>query len=324
VDTAKYGTEALPFATIQYALDACSDRAECGAVVLRGGTHFLESTIVITPKHSHTKLMAYPGEAPVMSGGIKLQNVEWKPAAAPRPLNNSWIVTNDDNSVYDGHIDNQTYFLLGELDSAVECEQAANASGFDVFTYHDTTVEPQFRRQCWGKNGPYVPHKESGHTSGHRSSSFAFNGFVANVKGQIEDAPGLQLDGVRATRARYPNLPGGIEVSPGYGAMIDGSSAKWTPPDLNKYGPVKFYTDEIPEDRRNTTDNWFNNYMIGTDGLCSVYDPPVSYWCSEHPSGGGAFAFRTPRGVTPGDATLPNSPYADVSQAVFFVWRPVS
>ena len=58
---------------------------------------------------------------------------------------------------------------------------------------------------------------------------------------------------------------------------------------------MTFYTDEIPEDRRNTTDNWFNNYMIGLGGLCSVYDPPVSYWCSEHPSGGGAFAFRTPQ-----------------------------
>ena len=91
----------------------------------------------------------------------------------------------------------------------------------------------------------------------------AFNPYVTNIKGQVEDAPGLQLNGVRATRARFPNLPGGIEVSPGYDDMISGNSASWTPPDLNKYGPVKFYTDEIPEHRRNTTDNWFNNYMIG-------------------------------------------------------------
>ena len=53
--------------------------------------------------------------------------------------------------------------------------------------------------------------------------------------------------------------------------------------------------------------------MIGTDGLCSVYDPPVSYWCSEHPSGGGAFAFRTPSGVTPKKGVLPNTPYKDAS-----------
>jgi hypothetical protein len=38
------------------------------------------------------------------------------------------------------------------------------------------------------------------------------NIWVADVSGQVEAVPGLQLDGVRATRARFPNLPGGIEV----------------------------------------------------------------------------------------------------------------
>ena len=62
--------------------------------------------------------------------------------------------------------------------------------------------------------------------------------------------------------------------------------------------------------------------MIGTKGLCSVYEPPVSYWCSEHPSGGGAFAFRTPSGMTPKAGALPNAPYKDVSEAIINVWRP--
>ncbi len=62
--------------------------------------------------------------------------------------------------------------------------------------------------------------------------------------------------------------------------------------------------------------------MIGVGGLCTVYDPPVSYWCSEHPSGGGAFAFRTPSGVTPKAGALPHLPYAKPHDALFFVWRP--
>jgi len=37
------------------------------------------------------------------------------------------------------------------------------------------------------------------------------------------DILGLQINGVRATRARYPNLNGGIEVSCGYGCLIDGA-----------------------------------------------------------------------------------------------------
>jgi hypothetical protein len=319
----KEGTEDKPFVSIQYALDTCSERSTCSAVVLRGGTHYLKETIVITPKHSNTQLLAYPGEAPTISGGIKLKNLDWKKYdPSPTPTNNSWIVEKGENAVFGGRIDNKTYFLLGELDSAQECQDAATNAFFNIFTYHDTTVERGYRRQCWGMNGTYAPHKESGHTSGHRPSISPFNPYITQTNGQIKDAPGLQLDGVRATRARYPNLPGGIEVSPGYGGMIPGNEGDWTPPDLNKYGPVKFYTDEFPEHRRNTTDNWFNNYMIGIDGLCSVYDPPVSYWCSEHPSGGGAFAFRTPQGVTPTQGALPNSPYADVSQAELFVWRP--
>jgi hypothetical protein len=30
---------------------------------------------------------------------------------------------------------------------------------------------------------------------------------------QVVDVPGLQVNGARATRARYPNIPGGIEVA---------------------------------------------------------------------------------------------------------------
>jgi hypothetical protein len=105
--------------------------------------------------------------------------------------------------------------------------------------------------------------------------------------------------------------------------MVSSGDAAWTPPDMNKYGPVDFYTDNITaHDRMDTTGTWFQHYMIGTKGLCSVYDPPVSYWCSEHPSGGGAFAFRTPSGVTPKAGALPNAPYKDLSGAVLNVWRP--
>eukprot|EP00928_Gymnodinium_smaydae_P024558 TRINITY_DN19838_c1_g1_i1.p1 TRINITY_DN19838_c1_g1~~TRINITY_DN19838_c1_g1_i1.p1 ORF type:complete len:805 (-),score=72.35 TRINITY_DN19838_c1_g1_i1:236-2650(-) len=149
------------------------------------------------------------------------------------------------------------------------------------------------------------------------------NIYKASLANQVDDVPGLQLDGARATRARYPNLPGGIEVSPGYGAMIPSNAAKWTPPQFDKFGPVKYYTDNTAEHlRNNTPDNWFQKYMIGIKGLCSVYDPPVGYWCSEHPSGGGAFAFRTPSGVTPSKKALPNSPYKDVSDMVINIWRP--
>merc|ERR1719506_3531317 len=62
--------------------------------------------------------------------------------------------------------------------------------------------------------------------------------------------------------------------------------------------------------------------MIGTNGLCSIYDPPVSYWCSDGTRGGGAFAFRTPSGMTPQEGALPNAPYKDTSEMLINVWRP--
>jgi hypothetical protein len=86
---------------------------------------------------------------------------------------------------------------------------------------------------------------------------------------------------------------------------------------------VTYYTDnETKTDRPDTPSNWFQHYSVGINGLCSIYTPPVSYWCSEHTAGGGAFAFRTPNGVTPKKGALPHSPYKDISEAQLFVWRP--
>ena len=45
--------------------------------------------------------------------------------------------------------------------------------------------------------------------------------------------------------------------------------------------------------------------MIGINGLCSVYDPPVSYWCSAHPAGGGGFQFYVPSGMEMFNSTFP-------------------
>eukprot|EP00930_Biecheleria_cincta_P022721 TRINITY_DN16550_c0_g1_i1.p1 TRINITY_DN16550_c0_g1~~TRINITY_DN16550_c0_g1_i1.p1 ORF type:complete len:805 (-),score=124.45 TRINITY_DN16550_c0_g1_i1:431-2791(-) len=221
------GSEAQPLRSLQKAADTAAALGR--ALVLRGGTHFLEETLYLGPEHSGLVVTGYPGEKAEVSGGKKLKAI-WKPY---------------------------------------------NTTGANIW--------------------------------------------VADISGQVDDVPGLQINGVRATRARYPNMPHGLEASCGYGCMIDGGKGKWTPPDFDKFGKVKYHTDHTPEHYRNTTHGWFNEYMVGVDGLCSVYDPPVSYWCSEHPSGGGAFAFRTPTGLT---YDFPNGPYEHGEDARLFVWRP--
>eukprot|EP00051_Salpingoeca_urceolata_P028110 m.485050 g.485050 ORF g.485050 m.485050 type:complete len:808 (-) comp23643_c0_seq1:142-2565(-) len=226
------GTETRPVRSLQLAIDLAAKRTgKDRLVVLRGGTHFIKDTIMITAAHSNMDIISYPGEKAVVSGGVEIK-ADWKP---------------------------------------------------------------------------------------YKVSSTS-NIYVTDVT-EVDDVPGLQVDGFRATRARYPNLPGGIEVSPGYGYMVPANQGKWTPPQFDKFGPVKYFTDTA-HTRNDTAAGWFQHYMIGISGLCSVYTPPVSYWCSEHPSGGGAFAFRTPSGVTPAPNALPNLPYTDPSSAIFFVWRP--
>eukprot|EP01061_Rhynchopus_euleeides_P019318 TRINITY_DN3171_c2_g1_i1.p1 TRINITY_DN3171_c2_g1~~TRINITY_DN3171_c2_g1_i1.p1 ORF type:complete len:815 (+),score=298.15 TRINITY_DN3171_c2_g1_i1:44-2446(+) len=163
------------------------------------------------------------------------------------------------------------------------------------------------------------------------------NMYVSDVS-DVTDMPGFQMNGVRATRARYPN--GNVELperseeagDPNGVQMIRGGDATWTPPDLTKQGQQTYVTNDNPEQMRNFTDYGFQKYMVGIGGPCEIYDPPVAYWCAEHPTGGGAFAFRVPRGVSPKSSVIapagggPDAglhlPYTNPEQAIFNVWRP--
>ena len=168
------GTESSPFASIQFAIDAAAG-SDTKAVVLRGATHFIKDTIMMDASHSNVTVMAYPGESPVVSGGVKL-NVKW----------------------------------------------AAKGGGN--------------------------------------------NTYVADVTGQVSEVTGLLLNGKRATRARFPNIPGGIENSCGYGCMLASRSAKWVPPKQPATN-VTYYTDSNPNTARNDTPSgWFQHYMVGRNG----------------------------------------------------------
>ena len=170
------------------------------------------------------------------------------------------------------------------------------------------------------------------------------NMYSADVHATAEQIPqgipGFQINGVRATRARYPN--GNVELperqeeagNPQGVQMIPGGSASWTPPDLSKQGTQHYVENDNPAQMRNfSIQNMFSKYMVGIGGPCDIYDPPVAYWCAEHPTGGLAFPFRVPQGVTPNKSVIapagstdPNAglhlPYKTVDGMVVNVWRP--
>jgi parallel beta-helix repeat protein len=84
------GTLERPFRTLERARDVvrrikgrATTSAETVAVILRGGTHYLEHPLVLTSVDgssggSSVSYRSYPGETPVLSGGQEVLN--WKPA----------------------------------------------------------------------------------------------------------------------------------------------------------------------------------------------------------------------------------------------------
>ena len=76
------GTLKKPFASLQRAQAAV--RQKPGTVFLRGGTYYLPAPLVFTARDSGTKdapviFQAYENEKPVISGGVKLEKLKWRP-----------------------------------------------------------------------------------------------------------------------------------------------------------------------------------------------------------------------------------------------------
>ena len=76
------GTLAKPFATLQRAQQAA--RQKRGDVFLCGGTYYLPATLVFTAQDSGTQdapliFQNYQGEKAVVSGGVRLKDLDWQP-----------------------------------------------------------------------------------------------------------------------------------------------------------------------------------------------------------------------------------------------------
>ena len=59
----------------------------------------------------------------------------------------------------------------------------------------------------------------------------------------------------------------------------------------------------------------------GFGGSCSIYEPPVSYWCQLHPTGGGdGFEYYVPSGLVFKNGTIANH-WKNFDGAVIQAWR---
>ena len=154
----------------------------------------------------------------------------------------------------------------------------------------------------------------------------------------LVEAPGLHVNGVRATRARFPNGNPELPEKGSAGGNEDGSvwllgvESMWVLPD-----PSITQADVRTVSNPNASqavigglNGQYSTYTGGYGGWCSIYDPPFSYWCSSHRSGGGTHAPVKPRGVAPPPASVSPAggnataglhlPYNTIEGAVIQVW----
>jgi len=136
-DDANSGTLKRPFATLQRAQQAV--RQKRGDVFLRGGTYYLSSPLVFTAQDSGTKdapvvFQSYRNEKAVISGGIRLENLDWQPytngifqAQIPADLQTEEIFVNGERQILARYpnFDPKAQYFDGFAPDAISPERAA-------------------------------------------------------------------------------------------------------------------------------------------------------------------------------------------------------
>lgn len=147
------------------------------------------------------------------------------------------------------------------------------------------------------------------------NTSGSNNIYVTDLSGQnIQSILGLQLNGQRCIRARFPNANPEVDLFPvGY---ISGS-AVWIPP--HAYPVPETYTLQAPI---RPTGLAFQQFTIGTGGPCSVFDPPESFWCSSDIAGGGASIYQVPGGLVYSNTTFSGRVWANPIGGIVHAFHP--
>jgi hypothetical protein len=318
------GTEASPFATPLKALEAArSQPPGTSQIVLRGGTYFLTTALVLGPEDAGLGITSYPGEQPVLSGGVELTNLNWQfvaPSSISGGMTGPFVgisVVSNTPGVNPGS--NATGIRYAGLfkdaaDSAAACEAAADCFGY---TYHDYTVTGGFANMTYFLTNDNEWNPASGY-AGHYSGQKVFP-----VHGSIYSAripTKINFDNLydmarnrRLTRAKHPNGNPELTIN-----GFTGGATSWAPP-LSYPAPQEV---KIPSPSR-TEDPFFPAYQLGIGGTCAQFDPPEGFWCTTNPPYGAQY--NVPSGVVVPPTLFPgNWSYngvSDGSQAYFHAFH---
>lgn len=324
------GSEARPFASLQRALASVrAARAKTGVpaaashvatLVLRAGVFHLRETLALTSADSQVTFQAYPGEDVSISGGVAVQNVSW--AAFAPPNRTAW--TYQSGGLVPG------FDVLPPKTTTITAAQslcAATPACVGIYFNGSAPTDPStqllvsFSRKPWyafaPDSGAYLLNR--GYLAG------GANLWVADTSplGLRADVDALRVGGLRAIRARWPNV---IEVEDMNAMQVQ--AAEWTPQAFSDLAAFSF---NPPYPLRNDSVDdhngvpWFSQFRLGYGGGCGLrFTPPASYFCANGTQGGGPTPYFAPvaMGLAGGGEGGPHTPYVgDVSRAAVYTWR---
>ncbi len=224
-DDANPGTPAKPFATLPRAQSAV--RQKPGDVLLRGGTYYLPATLVFTAQDSGTKAVpvvfqAYPNEQPVISGGVKLEKLNWQPftngifaAKVPADLQTEEIFVNGERQLLARYpnFDPQAQYFDGFAADAISTNRSARWADPTGGYFHamHPSLWGDFTWRITGKDADGVVTKIGGWQNNRGGAVHKTIRFVENIFEEL-DAPGEWfLDDKTHTLYFYP--PAGLELN---------------------------------------------------------------------------------------------------------------
>ena len=221
------GAKDRPLASLAAAQRVARSRKSEGPVTvwLRGGTYYLPQTLVFTPEDSGTKktpvtYAAFPGEEPVISGGVRLR-LKWTRyrdgilmARVPAGLHFDQFFVNGKRQILARHpnYDQAAAYFNGWSPDAFSKERAArwrDPRGGYIHAMH-RSMWGDFHYVITGKDADGNVTYEGGWQNNRRMGMHDKYRFVENIFEEL-DAPGeWYLDEKTATLYFYP--PAGIDL----------------------------------------------------------------------------------------------------------------
>ncbi len=223
-DDANPGTLKKPFATLQRAQQAA--RQKRGDVFLRGGTYYLPAPLVFTAEDSGTKdapviFQNYKKETPVLSGGVRLDGLNWQPftngilqAQVPADLQTEEIFVNGERQIlarYPNFDPKAKYFdgFTSGADIQRRAARWADPVGGYLHAMHPA-LWGDFTWRITGKDANGALTKEGGWQNNRGGGINEHIQFVENIFEEL-DAPGEWFLNSK-THALYFYPPAGLDL----------------------------------------------------------------------------------------------------------------